>query len=240
MWQRDFFMPDSPSPVYAVHMNSTDSIGGAFSELWTKILTFLPNFLIAVIMLIIGWIVASALGGAARRIVHLTRIDALVDRTGATATARNVGIRFTFADIIGWIVKWFVFVAVLIVVADTLHWPQITLFLNRIALFIPNVVVAVVIVAIGLAAGSVLEGVITRTVEVSRVSTRYAAALGAVGKWALIGFAVSAALVQLNIAPSLINILFGGVVGALALAFGLGGRERAAMIINRMDTMMEK
>jgi hypothetical protein len=120
--------------------------------------------------------------------------------------------------------------------------PQITEFLNEVARYIPNVIVAVVILAIGLVIGNFIENVVVSAVSASRIPTSSAGFLGGVAKWSIVVFALLAALVQLGVATSLVQILFTGLVAMIALAgglaLGLGGREKAAKWLDRLEQEM--
>ncbi len=223
-------------------MNTYSSVGDIFAnalqDLWSKVLTFLPNLLVALVIFFIGLAVASALGNLTRRIVRLSRVDSLLQSTGVGTMMSDRGLSFSFADVLAWIVKWFFIVVVLIVLAETLGWTQITDFLNSIVLYIPNVIIAIIILGIGLVGGQFLHDVVERAVIASRVSNSYASALASVAKWSVTVFALFAALVQLGIAESLIQILFTGMVAALALAFGLGGKDKASQLLDQFGGMM--
>jgi small-conductance mechanosensitive channel len=119
--------------------------------------------------------------------------------------------------------------------AEVLEWDRITDFLNEIVFYIPNVLIAVVILVLGVIAGKFLDEVVVRSIKGSNTPVNNPEVIGAITRYALITFAVLAALIQLGIAPSLIEILFAGIVLAAALAFGLGGREKAAKLLDYID-----
>jgi small-conductance mechanosensitive channel len=139
---------------------------------------------------------------------------------------------------VGKIVKWFFIIATLIAVADVLKIPQITQFLERVVLYIPNVLVAVVILAIGIIVAGLAYDAIKKGTETFRMTSETARILSSVAKWSIIVFTVMAALVQLGVASDMIRILFTGVVIMVSLAgglaFGLGGKTKAEEMINRI------
>ncbi|HMB65945.1 MAG TPA: hypothetical protein VKO42_03630 [Patescibacteria group bacterium] len=210
----------------------------SMQNLWLKIISFLPEILSAVVILIVGLIIASIAGKVVRKISDYLKIDALMKKIKVKEELDKVGLKFEFGMVVGTIVKWFFIVATLIAVADVLKIPQITQFLERVVLYIPNVLVAVVILAIGIIVGRLAYDAIKKGTETFKMSSYTARILATIAKWAIIVFTVMAALVQLGVASSMIQILFTGLVVMVSLAgglaFGLGGRKKAEEVIDKM------
>jgi hypothetical protein len=213
-------------------------------RLWQNFLDYIPELLGALIILIIGVILASILGRIARRIVQAIKLDDLANQTGLKQGLEQVGLSLSFAGLIAWLVKWFFVVATLIAVVDTLRIPQVTLFLTDVALYIPQVIAAVVILGVAMVIARFVGNVVTKAVEAANVATAPANALGAIARWAIIVFGFMAALVQLGVAESLIQIFFTGFVAMLALAgglaFGLGGREHASRLLDELTNQLKR
>ena len=209
-----------------------EALLASLQNLWLKIIAFVPELLSALVVLIVGLILASLLSKLVYELLKLTKIDVLIDKTGFTKGMKKHGIKFSLSGLLAGVVKWFIIIAVLIVVADILNIPQITEFLERIVLYIPNVLVAIVILAIGLIVGKAAFTLTDSSLKAAKIDAHQAHSVAALAKWALIIFALLAALTQLNIASELIQILFTGIVVMFALAgglaFGLGGKEQAA------------
>lgn len=214
-----------------------DAFWGSLTEVWFKFAAFLPELLGAVIVLLIGLVLAVFLGRVVENLIMRTRVDGLLERAGISRRFEEAGLGFRLSYVIGWLVKWFIILVVLATVADILDWNQINQFLNDIALYIPNVIVAVVILIIGLLAGRLVHGVVERSARASVMLAGAAGLLAEIARWAVIIFAVMAALTQLKIAANLIEVFFAGLVFAIALAFGLafglGGREKAKEFIDK-------
>src|SRR6056297_11836 len=208
----------------------------SMQNLWLKIISFLPEILSAVVILIVGLIIASIAGKVVRKISDYLKIDALMKKIKVKEELDKVGLKFEFGMVVGTIVKWFFIVATLIAVADVLKIPQITQFLERVVLYIPNVLVAVVILAIGIIVGRLAYDAIKKGTETFKMSSYTARILATIAKCAIIVFTVMAALVQLGVASSMIQILFTGLVVMVSLAgglaFGLGGRKKAEEVID--------
>lgn len=216
----------------------------ALQNVWIKFVAYLPEVLGALLVLIVGLIVAAVLGRLVKKLITFTKIDKLLSTNQFFKQMEESELKFTFAGLIGWIVKWFFIIVFLIAVADILRWQQVNVFLRDIALYIPRVVIAVVILMIGLMAGKFLYDVVKKSVGVSKLPHASVGPLATLAKWAVFIFAFLAALVQLGIATSLIEILFTGLVAMLAiaggLAFGLGGKDKAREWLEKLDREMSE
>lgn len=210
-------------------------------DLLSKIIAYIPVILSALLLLIIGMILAKLLGSIAKKIFEYTRIDKLAEKIGLKKEMELIGLHFSFSTLIGEAVKWFFIILTLITVVDVLHITQVTVFLTDIALYIPNVLAAVIILSLGLIAGRFLFKILKDIL--SSFNSEIAANLVAtIAKWAIYIFSILAALVQLKIAVNLIEILLTGIIALLALAgglsFGLGGKDKAKEIIEDIGRRM--
>ncbi len=216
-----------------------DAIVASFQNLWVKIIAFVPELLAALVILIIGLFLSSVLSKLAKKLVDFTKVDKLVNKIDATKKLEEAGLKISFSNMIAWIVKWFFILITLITVVDILKLEQVNSFLSDIAMYVPNVVVAVIILAIGLVLGQFIHDVVEKSAKASKVTKHTADMLAIVAKWSIIVFALLAALVQLGVATNLINILFTGLVAMLALAFGLafglGGKASAAAWLEKIS-----
>lgn len=205
-------------------------------ELWDTIVAFLPSLLGAILVFLIGVIVALVLRTVVVKVIGLLRIDDLARRLEITGQFERVGLRLNIGGLLGWIVKWFFIVMALIAATDILGWDQVTDYLGQVVLFIPNVIIAVIILLAGILLGNFVQNVVKSAVEAAQLAS--ADFLSGIAKWAILIFTFMAALVQLQIAPELIRVLFTGLVAMLALAgglaFGLGGKEHAHQFLNRL------
>lgn len=216
----------------------------SLQNLWIRLINYIPQIIGALVVLIIGLFVASALGGLAKKILGFTQVDKLIQKTGVIGKFDKAGLKFSFAGLVGWVVKWFFIIVVLITVVDILRWDRVTEFLQEVALYLPNVVVAIIILVIGLVIGQLIYEVVEKSVKASRLAHSAAKPLAALAKWSIVIFALMAALVQLGVAASLIQILFTGLVAMLALAgglaFGLGGKEKAKEWLDKISSEVSK
>lgn len=204
-------------------------------DLWGRLISVLPDIIGALIIIIIGLIIAPILGGVVKKIIDFLHIDALAQKMGVHDMVKGYSKKFTISNIIGQLVKWFFLLAFILAAADVLGWSRVSDFLNEIIFYIPQVLIAVVILVFGVVAGKFFEIIVTKSLSGSQAPVDSPETLGAITRWAFVVFSVLAALLQLGIAPSLIQILFAGLVLSLALAFGLGGREKASQLLDKID-----
>ncbi|MBI4437619.1 hypothetical protein HY631_01570 [Candidatus Uhrbacteria bacterium] len=205
-------------------------------ELWNTIVAYLPNVIGAVLVFLIGVIVALILRSVIVKVVAVLRIDELARKLELTHQFERVGLRLHIGGLLGWIVKWFFVIIGLIAATDILGWEQVTDYLQQVVLFVPNVIIAVIILLAGILLGNFVQNVVKSAVEAASLAS--ADFLSGIAKWSILIFSFMAALVQLQIAPELIRVLFTGLVALLALAgglaFGLGGKEHAHQFLNRL------
>ncbi len=231
--------------VYTFLMMVTQSwsavLLSSLQNLWIGVVAFLPKLILAVVIFLIGWLIASLIEKALRQIIDAVKIDALLRKTGIHDTLAKGGIRFSTSAFIAGLVKWFFVIVFLVAALDVIGLSQVNLFLREVVLgYLPNVVVAALVLLVG----SVLAETVGRLVSGSArmAEVRSAGFLGTVAKWAIWIFTILIALSQLGIAAQLIQTLFIGVVAMFALAgglaFGLGGKDAASRIVEKMREAM--
>lgn len=221
-------------------MESVQTWGEAITlsllNLWGRFINFLPTLVGAVLVFVAGWIVAVALGKVIEHIVKMIKIDEAMEKAGTKERFKKAGVNLNVAKFLGGLVKWFLILVFLMAATDILKLVQVTNFLNSIILYLPNVVVAAVILAVAFLVANFVYAVVKGSTKVAGIVS--ATLLATVAKWAIIVFGFLAALTQLGIASSLINTLFMGLVAMLALAgglaFGLGGKDEAAAILRKL------
>ncbi len=207
--------------------------------IWNNIVNFLPTLVLAIVILVLGLLIASLLGSLITKIAKGLKIDKLLNTVGLADKLKEADVSFSLSGLFGWIVKWFIVIAVLLTVANMLSLDAVSDFLKEVLLYIPNVLVAVVIITIGLVVGNFTAELVEKSVRMSDfISNTSIKTLRNITKWVIVLFAIMASLTQLGIAPQLIQVFFTGVVMMFALAgglaFGLAGRDRAKDVIERI------
>jgi len=199
-------------------------------DIWGRFLVFLPSLVGAVIILLIGWIVAVGLDRLVTQILQQLRIDTALNGVGTKTLFQKSGLDLDFSDFIGALVRWTVLLIAFLAAADVLGLSKVTDFLNQILVYVPNVFVAIAILLIGVLAAHFFAGVVRGTIGAARM--KYAQFLGSMTKWTIYIFTILVALNQLGIAASIIDRLITAIFFMIALAgglaFGLGGQKAAA------------
>ncbi|HTI14962.1 MAG TPA: hypothetical protein VL461_10380 [Dictyobacter sp.] len=208
-----------------------NSIAGVLS----LVVAFIPRLVGFLVILLIGWIVASALAKAVTFLLKRIGFDRTSERIGLTRFEQRMGMRMDPATLLGKIVYWFVFLVFLIPAFNALQLTSVSSFLNQVLAYIPNIFVAVLVLFLGALLASFVGDIVRGTMAGRNVGNPNIYAN--IARAAIIGFAILVALDQLQIAPALITILFTAIVGAIALAlglaFGLGGRDTAQRLLDR-------
>jgi hypothetical protein len=213
-----------------------EAISGSLIDLWTRFIGFLPALIGAILVFFLGLIVAVALGKAAEKLIGVIKVDQLVDKMKLGEKFKGTGLHLSISRFFGELVKWFLILVFLMAATDILGLNQVTSFLNSVILYIPNLVVATIILAIAFILGNFVYNIVRHSTKAAGIVS--ATLLATISKWSIIIFGILAALVQLGIAVSLVNTIFIGVIAALSLAvglaFGLGGRDEAAGILKKL------
>lgn len=213
--------------------NFGDSMLVSFMAALSALLGFIPALIGAIVVLIIGWVLSNILARLVRTVLMKVGFERAAMRTGVTSVvARSAEQGRGASWVMGELVKWFIRLIFLEAAAQILHMSAVSNLLNSIILWIPNLIVALVILLLGMLLADVL-GPVARG-AVSRSGMGNPDLVATFAEFGIMAFAVIIALNQLGIAKELVDALFIGMVFALALAiglaFGLGGRETAGEI----------
>jgi len=210
------------------------------AALTTSLATALSLFLGAIprvigflVIIVIGWLISGLLAAGVAALLRAVRFNVLAQNSGIQGFINNMGLRTDASGLLANIVKWFVRLIVLVVAFDALGLPAVSEVLQQFLLWIPNLVVAVVVLVIaGLAANALANLIRGATAQAGFDNPDLLATIARVAVWA---FGIVVAVNQIGIAQELVNTLFMGFIGALALAaglaFGLGGRDTAGQIV---------
>ncbi len=215
-----------------------DAIRASLTGALNTLLSALPRIIGFAIILVVGWLVSSLLAKGVAALLHTIRFNDLARRSGFADFVQKMGVKQDSSGVIASIAKWFVRLITLVVAFDMLGLPAVSGVLQQLLLWVPNLVVGLVVLVIGgLAANALSQLVRGATAQAGFTNPDTLATVAKVAVWA---FAIVVAVNQLGVATTLINTLLIGVVGALALAaglaFGLGGRDRAARILDSLGT----
>lgn len=196
----------------------------------------LPKVLAALVFVILGWIFGAAVGKVVRQLVESVNADEWLKKAGVDVYLEKAGYTLNSGAFLGWLSKLFFIIVFLVAAFDILGLSQVNLFLVQVLAYIPQVLVAAIILFVASIASDLLSGVVTGATKA--MGSRVSEMLGTMTRWAIWMFAFIVALSQLGIAPQYMYTIFAGFVAMLALAgglaFGLGGKEAAAEFIKDM------
>jgi len=205
------------------------SIVNALNDAVKLILTFIPRVIGFLVILIVGLILATVVSRTLTLVLRKVGFDRMANRIGLSRFEQRMGITLDPAGILGKIVYWFILLIFLVPAADALGLPAVSNILNTLVAYIPNVFVAILVLFLGTLAATFVADLVRGAVASANIGSPRIFA--GIARWAIIGFSALVALEQLQISTPLINELFGGIVAAMAiafgLAFGLGGQEAA-------------
>ena len=200
-----------------------------------QIASYLPRLGIAIVVVVIGWLLAKALRFAIDKALRAINFNVLTRRAGIDGFLEQGGIEADAVDLLSWLAYWAVILMALVIAFNGLGLEYITDLLTRVLTFIPRLVLAIVILTVGMYFGRFVADALTayfRNVEV-----RDADLLGRLAQYGIVVFVVLIALDLLDIGGSILHhaflIVLAGVMLALALAFGLGGKHWAAALLER-------
>lgn len=214
----------------------------ALGGLWEGFLKFIPALIGAIIVFIIGWFISVGVGKLITEILKRLQFNRLFEKEGLKRALEKAEIKIDASGFIGAIVKWVLVIVFLLAAVEILGLVQFADFLKNVLGYIPNVVAAALIFVVAVIIADILEKIIRAAVE--GIKARYAHLAGAIAKWAIWVFAILAILMQLKVAPALIQILFTGFVALIVLgagiAFGLGGKEFAAEALDALKRRLKE
>ncbi len=217
-----------------------DVITFTFQNLWSGFILFLPNFLGALVIFFVGLVIASGIGKVVEKLVDALKLDHLLGQLGLNRLLEKADTRLDSGRFLGVLVQWFFIIVTLLAVSDILQLVAFSDFLSQVLLYVPNIVIAVLIMLAGVVVAAFFSKLVRASVLASRLHSAHF--LGALTKWSVLVFAFLAALSQLGVAGALVNTLIMGFVAMVALAgglaFGLGGRDVAAAWLEKLRSEM--
>jgi len=216
--------------------------GGIFSEsllnLWYGFINFIPGLLGAIIIFIVGWVVGSIIGKAISQLLAAVKLDKLFESAGADKFMDRAGIKLTVSGFIGGIVKWFIIVVFLMASLQIIGLTQVNDFLGAAVLdYLPRVIIAAIVLIIATIIADAMKKIVQASAKAVNASS--ANLLGSITSYAIWIFAIIIALSEIGIATYFMQVLFMGLIVMVAiaggLAFGLGGKEAAAGLIEKVS-----
>jgi len=223
-------------------MMSFTSWGEVFSQsligLWYEFINFVPSLLGAIILFIIGCLVASLIGKAITQLVGLTKVDKFFENPGSGSFLGRTGFKFNLSKFLGGLVKWFIIIVFLIASLQILGLTEVNNFLREAVIYyLPKVIVACLVLIIATVLADVMRKLIVGSAKA--VNVRSSRMIGSIVYYAIWIFAFVIALSELGFATAFMQILFTGLIAAIAIAlgisFGIGGKDTAVRILDKIS-----
>jgi len=221
---------------------ASDIVRSSLMTLWGHVAGFAPRLVAAVVVFLVGVLIAYLLGKLAWHIVRLLQIDRGLESVGFRRVWERSGFKLNTPYFFYELVKWFFVLVFLMAAVDILGLVQVTEFIRTIVFYVPNIVVAAIIMIAGALIGGLLANIVRGSVKAAALSS--ANSLAEATRWVVMIFSLLVALSQLGVASEVIRIVIIGVVGAgslaLGLAFGLGGRAHADEFLSNMKKQLRQ
>ncbi len=217
----------------------TNSLQG----IWYGVASFLPTLIIAIIVFAIGWVLASLIEKVVESVFKAVKVDTALKSAGLDDVMKRTGHPLNSGLFVGSLVKWFVIIVFLIASFDVLGLTQVNLFLKDVVLsYLPQVIVAVLVLMVAVMIAETMQKIVMASARAAHIKSAHL--LGVITRYSIWIFAILTALYQLGIAPALIQTIVMGVIAgaaiAIGLAFGLGGKDYAAGVVEKTMKKLEE
>lgn len=217
-------------------MQQIDIFVASLASFWTEFARFVPQLIAAIILLLLGWILAKVARAGVMRLLKMLHFDKATEKSGLESFLQHAELEVSVASILGNLVYWLIILVMIVTVANSLGLHVVADLFNKVVLYIPNVIVAILVLVFG----TILARFINRLVFAWLNNVGFAGALtvSTFSEYAMLVFVFFIAMEQLQIANELLTaafiIAFGAVGLAFAIAFGLGSKDVAARAIEQI------
>ncbi len=214
----------------------------SLQEMWQSFLTFIPELIGAIIVIIIGWFISVAIGKIVAEILKRIKFDKLFEKGAWKEALSKAKWKLDPSGFIGSIVKWVLFIVFLKAAVEILGLTEFAVFMGEIVMWLPNLIVAAAIFVVAVIVSEYLPKVIRAGAEGMKI--KYSHFIEKVVRWSIWVFAILAILIQLGIARTMFMTLFTGFIAFLViaggLAFGLGGKDVAAEMLQDLKRKIKE
>ncbi len=210
-------------------------------KFWADFVNFLPTLIWGFIILIFGWLFSVAVGKIIAQLLKKAKFDTLFEKEEWKGAMEKAKIKLSVSNFIGVLSKWILFIVFLWVALGTWGLTHFADFMERIIDYIPNVIVASLIFVVAVILADFLAKIIVASTEKSGFTHTHLA--GEIVRWSIWIFAIFAILIELGVAQELLSTLFAGMVALIVIAggiaFGLGGKDFAADVLENLRKKMK-
>ena len=194
---------------------------------FTKLAALLPNLLGALLLLLLGWLVAKLCRGLTRRVLGWTGFERAIERSRVNETIKTLGISTSIGEVVGHIVFWIIFLIFIVSASEVVGISMVLRTLNRLILYVPNIIAAIAVIVLTLFLARFVKDLVA--VGLGQISLIYAQPLARALELLIIILGLVVAMTQLgfNIGVLMANItlFIGGFVAIVVLSLGLGARS---------------
>lgn len=213
-----------------------DVFVSSLTTFWTQLAGFVPQLLAALLLLFVGWLFANLIRTGVMKLLDLLRFDSLAEKTGIEAFLKQGNLDVSLSRLLSRLAYWIVIFVVVVTVANSLGLHMVAELFNKVVLYIPNLIVAILVLVFGVLIARFVNRMVFA--YLNNIGVQGALTISTLAEYGVIVFVVFVALEQLAIGTTLLTaafqIGFGALGLAFALAFGLGGREWAAGVIKKI------
>ncbi len=215
-----------------------DNINSSFQELWEGVAYAVPQIVVAVLILAIGWIIGMFVGRVVSHLIKTLKVDDALRQAGVEDIVHRAGMTLNSGYFFGSLVKWFIIIAFLVSTLNFLGLDRVNEFiLEDLLFYIPQIIIATLVIFLAALVADVLQRLVVASSKAASIES--ANVLGGVVKWSIWIFAIFVALDHLRIIPeAFIQTILQGFIIAFALAFGLsfglGGQKFASDYIEKL------
>jgi Conserved TM helix len=220
----------------SVMQQQLDVFVASLTSFWTQLASFVPQMLAALLLLFVGWLLANLVRTGVMKLLDVLRFDTLAEKTGIEAFLKQGNLDVSLSRILAKLAYWIIIFIVIVTVANSLGLHMVADLFNKIVLYIPNIIVAILVLVFGVLVARFINRMVFA--YLNNIGVQGALTISTLSEYGVIIFVVFVALEQLAIGTTLLTaafqIGFGAIGLAFALAFGLGGREWAAGVIKKL------
>ncbi|MBI2096212.1 MAG: hypothetical protein HYT43_01095 [Candidatus Taylorbacteria bacterium] len=211
-------------------------LSDSFLRTWGGVADYLPNIVAAIIVFIIGWVIATLIGRVIAQLIRQLKVDNALKALKVDVAVEHAGLKLDSGAFLGGLVKWFIIIVFLIASLNALKLTQVNEFLIKVANYLPDVIVAVIILLAAVAIAEVMQKIVLGSARSAHLKSAHF--LGSITKWSILIFALFVALNHLRIGEPYFQILFQTVMLGLSIAFGLsfglGGQDAARGFVDKV------
>lgn len=215
--------------------NLGNTIKNSLTGTFNSIADFLPTLISALVLLLIGWIIAKIIKGVLSRVLKAVKFDDIADKVGVNGYLAKGGMKHRASSLVATLFYWIVMFTTLVTFFNTLGLDVVSDLLSDVIKYIPNIIVGCLLLVVGMYLAEFVSGLVVGALKAGGYNNPEM--IGRIAYGAVMFFAIAIVLEQLGIGGNIINtvvtVIMSGAGLAFALAFGLGGRDWAAGLINK-------